>query len=101
VKRDTECKFWNGPKSLVDAVDQVLSYLTWRDSKTAVLVFSRRKDFSRTVEEAQKTLHTHSQFRQVLACERQTSFRARMARRDDEDRRIDLTVMMFNIPSRE
>jgi hypothetical protein len=96
-----ECKFWNGPKSLVDAVDQVLSYLTWRDSKTAVLVFSRRKDFSRTVEEAQKTLHTHSQFRQVLACERQTSFRARMARRDDEDRRIDLTVMMFNIPSRE
>src|SRR6202041_3474783 len=37
-----ECKFWNGQKSLTDAIDQLFSYLTWRDSKAALIVFSRR-----------------------------------------------------------
>jgi hypothetical protein len=27
-----ECKFWRGPKSFNDAVDQLLGYLSWRDS---------------------------------------------------------------------
>ena len=94
-----ECKFWDGPKSLRDAIDQLFSYLTWRDSKAAILVFSRRKDFSRTLEEASKTLETHPQYRRTLPPGRETSFRALMARPDDEGRHIDLTVLLFNLPS--
>ncbi|HEX4268877.1 MAG TPA: hypothetical protein VHY36_13395 [Steroidobacteraceae bacterium] len=93
-----ECKFWTGQKSLMDAIDQLLGYATWRDSKAAILVFSRRKDFSRTVEDAGRTLQQHRQFRQLRDSERDTSFRAWIARPDDEQRRIDLTVMLFNIP---
>lgn len=96
-----ECKFWNGQQSLVDAIDQLFGYATWRDSKAVILVFSRRKDFSRTVEEAGKALRGHSQFRGANITKRETSFRAWMARRDDEQRRIDLTVMLFNIPSED
>lgn len=36
-----ECKFWSGPKSLSGAIDQVLSYLSWHDTKAAVIVFHR------------------------------------------------------------
>ena len=74
-------------------------YATWRDSKAAILVFSKRKDFSHTVDEAGKALREHPQFRQLRAAKRETSFHAWMARRDDEQRRIDLTVMLFNVPS--
>ena len=30
-----ECKFWDGPESLKKALDQLLGYATWRDTKTA------------------------------------------------------------------
>jgi hypothetical protein len=92
-----ECKFWDGPKSLKDAIDQLFTYATWRDSKAAVLVFSRRRGFTRTIGEAGKALTEHPQFREQRTTSRETSFRAWMARPDDEQRRIDLTVMLFNV----
>jgi len=51
-----ECKFWTGPKSLTDAIDQLFDYLSWRDSKAAVLVFSRLRDFTHTLTEAQNAV---------------------------------------------
>ena len=40
-----ECKFWAGPKSLRAAIDQILGYLTWRDTKAALLLFCKNVDF--------------------------------------------------------
>jgi len=34
-----ECKFWSGEKQFLETIDQLLSYLTWRDTKTAILIF--------------------------------------------------------------
>jgi hypothetical protein len=31
-----ECKFWKGEKSFPATLDQLLSHLSWRDTKTAV-----------------------------------------------------------------
>ena len=39
-----ECKFWHGPKSFAEAVNQLLGYLSWRDSKCALLIFNSTKD---------------------------------------------------------
>ncbi|MFI2208171.1 hypothetical protein [Streptomyces sp. NPDC020141] len=36
-----ECKFWKGPKTISDTLDQLLGYLTWRDTKAALLLFIR------------------------------------------------------------
>ena len=33
-----ECKFWSGSAALNDALDQLLSYTSWRDTKTALVV---------------------------------------------------------------
>ena len=41
-----ECKFWTGEKGYMETLDQVLSYLSWRDTKAAVLVFNRNKNFT-------------------------------------------------------
>jgi hypothetical protein len=37
----TECKVWSGGKALSSAVDQLLSYMIWRDCKAAVVVFNK------------------------------------------------------------
>lgn len=38
-----ECKFWTGQKGYFEAIAQLLSCLTWRDSKTALLLFVKNK----------------------------------------------------------
>jgi hypothetical protein len=37
-----ECKIWHGQKALKSTIDQLLDYLSWRDTKVAILVFNRR-----------------------------------------------------------
>ena len=39
-----ECKYWRGSKQHSETIDQVLSYLTWRDSKAAILYFVKSKN---------------------------------------------------------
>ncbi|MEV5843505.1 hypothetical protein AB0M32_16235 [Streptomyces sp. NPDC051985] len=36
-----ECKIWKGPKTIMETLDQLLGYLTWRDTKAALLLFIR------------------------------------------------------------
>ena len=35
------CKIWHGSAATTAAIDQLLSYLVWRDSKAALLIFIR------------------------------------------------------------
>ncbi len=39
-----ECAIWKGSNQFLGKIDQLLSYLTWRDSKTALICFVRNKD---------------------------------------------------------
>lgn len=49
-----ECKIWHGIKKFSEALDQLFGYSTWKDLKTALIVFNKdNKDFSsirRTIE---------------------------------------------------
>ena len=47
----SECKIWKGEKVLLDTIDQLLGYVSWRDTKTAILVFNKSKDFTSIVKQ--------------------------------------------------
>lgn len=32
-----ECKIWHGNKKFLEAIDQLCSYITWRDTKTSLV----------------------------------------------------------------
>ena len=51
-----ECKIWKGQKNFTAAIEQLLGYLTWRDSKTALLIFSRNKNFKEVLQAAKEAL---------------------------------------------
>ena len=38
-----ECKVWHGQAHFVQAISQLFSYLTWRDTKSAIIVFNRNQ----------------------------------------------------------
>ena len=93
-----ECKFWSGPKMLTKTVDQLLGYTSWRDTKVAVIVFNRNKDFSRVLAAISETAKAHSNFKRELAGSTESVFRYCFAHKDDKNRELYLTVLAFDVP---
>jgi hypothetical protein len=94
-----ECKFWSGPKKLIETIDQLLGYSSWRDTKVAVMVFNRNKDFTKVLESIQETSKTHSNFKRQLPLNSETMFRYVFSHKDDHSRELLLTVMAFDVPA--
>jgi hypothetical protein len=58
-----ECKIWKGPKTITDTIDQLLGYLTWRDTKAAVLLFVRDGSLSEITPKAVARFREHANFK--------------------------------------
>ncbi len=94
-----ECKFWDGPGSLTGAIDQLLGYSSWRDTKVAILLFSRRKSFSDVLAAIPGTVQEHPSVKKDLGALSETSFRYVLGHRDDPSREMILTVLAFDVPT--
>ena len=88
-----ECKIWRGPKGAAEAVDQLLSYLVWRDSKAALIMFVKTTDPVATIEKLQLAVEEHPSYvmtRHVTNPERRSEY---IVTADDEGRRVSLAVI--------
>lgn len=94
-----ECKIWHGAKALSGAVDQLLGYTSWRDTKTAILLFNRGRELSKVLDQIPAVLAAHPQFKRMLPYTSETGFRCVVANRDDPNREITLTVLAFDVPA--
>jgi hypothetical protein len=93
-----ECKFWRGPESVTEAIDQLLGYASWRDTKTALLLFNRNKDFSSVLTKILETVKQHQNCLKQLRYQSETGSRWLFHHRDDKHRELMLTVLAFEIP---
>lgn len=93
-----ECKFWDGPESLKGAIDQMLMYTHWRDSKTAVLIFNRNKNFSAVLAKIPQVVQAHPQYVRQLPSSLETQFRYKFSHPHDPMRELYMTVLAFDIP---
>ncbi len=93
-----ECKFWDGPQSLTDAIDQLLGYTSWRDTKTAIVLFNRTKNFSATLKKIPATVKAHANFRREVSSQSESQLRYIFTHKDDPDRELSLTIMAFEVP---
>ncbi len=96
-----ECKFWRGPKSFTETIDQLLGYTSWRDTKTAILIFNRNKNLSSVIEKIPALLEAHPNFKRHETYERESGFRTVLHHRDDAARELTLTVHVYEVPSDE
>jgi hypothetical protein len=93
-----ECKFWGGPTDFNDTIEQLLSYLSWRDSKTAILLFNRNKNFSRVLAAIPEVVFTHPNFQRDDGKRGETGFRYRFRHKDDPAKILYLTILAFDVP---
>lgn len=93
-----ECKFWKGPKGFIETIDQLLGYTTWRDTKTAILVFNRNKKFSEVITQIPDLVKQSPYYKRQLSYNSETGFRFALHHQDDKNREILLTVLCFEVP---
>ena len=94
-----ECKVWSGPSGLKEALDQLLGYTSWRDTKTALLVFNRNREMSTVLSGIPEVVREHASYKADRTYASETGFRYVFGHRDDANREMILTVLVFDVPA--
>lgn len=93
-----ECKFWKGEKQYLESIDQLLGYLTWRNSKTALIVFVKNSDISNVICTIKDSTIKHKNYLREDKASGESWFNYRFHLNDDEKREINVAVMVYHIP---
>jgi hypothetical protein len=62
-----ECKIWRGQKGFTQAINQLLSYLVWRDTKAALVLFIETKAATEVIAKATSAFLAHPQCLRAIA----------------------------------
>jgi hypothetical protein len=102
-----ECKWWSGAAAFAkfdgatrSALDQLLSYTTWRDAKLALIVYVDRKDMERVLNAAKDALAAHPAFKHWIGDAPEGEFRCRVLMPGHQERHADLAVLFVHLPCR-
>lgn len=90
-----ECKIWKGAKMLNEAINQLLGYLTWRDSKTALLIFNKDTAIQTVIQSIQESIPNHPNFVKQIG-QRNKGWFDYTFRLTDSSNEIKLAVMVFD-----
>lgn len=85
-----ECKIWKGAAGIGKAIDQLLGYLTWRDTKAALVIFQRGGSPSDVWAKTVDAIRAHASYKRDRGDEG-TVFT--LAGTTDETREIHVAVL--------
>lgn len=94
-----ECKFWSGEAKHLETIDQILKYLTWRDSKAAIILFVKNVDFSSVIQSAREATSKHPNFLSADGERIEGTWQSyKVHLNGDKGRQVYLTVLLFHYP---
>lgn len=93
-----ECKIWRGQKVLKSTIDQLLHYLSWRDTKVAILVFNRNKDLTSVLNSIPEVIVAHPNFKRNIVHNVETEFKFILHSNVDKNRELIVTLLVFDLP---
>jgi hypothetical protein len=95
-----ECKWWGGSKACSEAVDQLLSYLPWRNEKAALILFIDRKDTTAVIDKTDDAIRAHAAFKRVGPSSDEPAARRNfvLGHPDDMDREIQVAALFAVMP---
>ena len=88
---------------MTEGIDQLLGYITWRDTKTSIVLFNKQTDFSSVIEKAKEAIKQHKNFKSeyhftIQELEKSdTIFGYKFVHPTDPEKEIFLTLMAFQI----
>jgi len=93
-----ECKFWRGQKQHHETIDQLLSYLTWRDSKTAIVYFVDTKEMTAPLKAIADTTTAHPCYVANKGNREESWFRYEFHLSRDPSRPVHVAILCFHLP---
>lgn len=93
-----ECKFWAGIKAYHKTIDQLLGYLTWRDSKAAILCFIKNKELEPVLEQIEAETTKHACFVKYDGKITESRFKFHFHLKEDITRGVEVEVLCFHFP---
>jgi hypothetical protein len=93
-----ECKFWGGSKKHLETIDQILSYLTWRDSKTAIIYFMDAKEMAAPLKAIEADTPGHPCFVKLNGKREDSWFDYTFHLPGDKGVPIRLSMLCFHLP---
>jgi hypothetical protein len=81
-----------------DPLYQLLKDTSWRDTKTAIILFNRDTALTTVLEKLPALLATHACFKRQAEVSGETRFRCVMHQPSDVNRELILTVLVFDVP---
>lgn len=93
-----ECKFWKGQSQYLETMNQLLSYLVWRDSKAAVIIFVKNKEMSSVLETVREATPQHPNYLGLVNEQDVAWLNYRFHINDDPNREVKVAVMLYHIP---
>lgn len=93
-----ECKVWRGEKLFSEAIDQLLGYVTWRDTRTALILFVKNSGIIDVIEKAKSTITQHFCCVGYKGQTEESSFSYIFHTKDDSQSHIVLELMIFHYP---
>ena len=93
-----ELKYWKGKKAYLDTISQLLGYLTWRDSKAAVVLFVKNKELSPVLHTVKEATPEHANYLGFTTEQEEGWYQYRLHINEDKNREVKLSVMLFHLP---
>ena len=93
-----ECKFWRGQEVFGEAVNQLLSYLTWRDSKCALLIFNKTRDSSAVRQKMHEAMAALPEHRKTELHQPDGDSRYILVKPSEPGKEIIVTTQLYDIP---
>lgn len=88
-----ECKIWHGSKAVTDALNQLFTYLVWRDSKAALVIFIKTAAPATTIAKLHAAVEAHSRYVLTKSAVDPSDRVDYIFTADDEERRVSLAVI--------
>lgn len=95
-----ECKVWKGSKYINEGVNQLLGYTTWRDAKTALVLFNKdNANFSAIQNQIVDIFTSRKDYVKSIK-QRDGEWRFVLTKPDDPGRQIEVHVLLFDMYSK-
>ncbi|MBX9891360.1 MAG: hypothetical protein K2Y12_03450 [Chitinophagaceae bacterium] len=95
-----ECKWWKGASVFHSTIYQLFdNYITWRDTKVAIIFFVNNKDFSSVLGQIEAEAKEHQYYVQYLGVKDMSSFSFLFRQKDDINNKVQVEIMLFHFLS--
>ncbi|MBP9709646.1 hypothetical protein KBD61_01305 [Patescibacteria group bacterium] len=91
-----ECKIWGGKKLLLETIDQLRSYLTWRHNYGVVIFFVKLKNFTKILDGIDVSIKESSSCKGNARKINETHFTAAHSLQD-EDKEVKIHYLFYNL----